>query len=89
MASVEPDSIDRIQSDLYRQDGAPWGVARISHKRNTYNTTSQQEYIFLKPAGNDTSIYVIGSGVMENHVELQGRVRCGRISLMTRMSTKE
>ena len=58
------------------QRGAPWGLARISHKEplsfRTFN-----KYIFDEHAGEGVDVYVVDSGVNTAHNDFEGRARWG------------
>ncbi|KAI1491979.1 protease [Biscogniauxia mediterranea] len=71
VASVEPDykiSINAIQA----QDGAPWGLARISSR--VPNTTT---YSYDDSAGEDTYAYIIDTGIFIEHPDFEGRATWG------------
>jgi cerevisin len=64
-------------SDLETQKGAPWGLARISHRnRLTFGTFNKYE--FNKNGGEGVTAYVIDTGVNIKHVEFEGRARWGK-----------
>ena len=63
--------------DIVDQKGAPWGLARISHRpRLTLGTFNK--YIYDKHGGEGVTAYVIDTGVNIEHVEFQGRARWGK-----------
>ncbi|GAA5902635.1 hypothetical protein JCM5296_000728 [Sporobolomyces johnsonii] len=62
-------------SDL--EKGAPWGLARISH-RNTLTLSTYNRYEYEHSAGEGVDAYVIDTGVNIGHVELEGRARWGK-----------
>ncbi|KAI1641176.1 protease [Biscogniauxia mediterranea] len=71
VASIEPDykiSINAIQA----QDGAPWGLARISSR--VPNTTT---YSYDDSAGEDTYAYIIDTGIFIEHPDFEGRATWG------------
>jgi cerevisin len=74
VAYVEKDQIVRI-SDV--QKSAPWGLARISHRRKlTLGTFTKYEY---NPQGGEgVDAYVIDTGVNIDHVEFEGRASWGK-----------
>lgn len=78
IATVEPDSIERIQGAfIYEQRNASWGLSRISHLDNTYGTDEEKQYLFEDSAGKNTTIYVLDTGVRLSHREFAGRARWG------------
>ena len=89
VAYVEMDQIVHTTDDIYgvddpfegsaieTQKGAPWGLARISHRnRLTLGTFSKYEY--NKDGGEGVTAYVIDTGVNIKHVEFEGRARWGK-----------
>lgn len=71
---VERDSIVRTM-DIER--GAPWGLARISHRKSLgFSTLGKYEYAHGGGAGVD--VYVIDTGINVNHVEFEGRAKWGK-----------
>jgi len=74
VAYVEKDQIVRTQ-DI--QNGAPWGLARISHReRLRFGTFSK--YLHNSDAGEGVNVYVIDTGINIHHVEFQGRASWGK-----------
>ncbi|GAA5857251.1 hypothetical protein JCM8547_009399 [Rhodosporidiobolus lusitaniae] len=71
---VERDSLVWA-SDL--EKGAPWGLARISH-RNTLSFGTFNKYEYEAQAGEGVDAYVIDTGVNIGHVELEGRAKWGK-----------
>ncbi len=64
-------------TDLSKQNGATWGLARISHRAKlTFSTFSK--YIYDSYAGDGVNIYVIDTGVNVDHTELEGRATWGK-----------
>ncbi|KAK2612801.1 hypothetical protein QQS21_001253 [Conoideocrella luteorostrata] len=53
---------------VMRQRNAPWGLARISHRKPRHTT-----YIYLEKPGAGTCVYVLDSGLDERHPEFGGR----------------
>ncbi|KAJ7233714.1 peptidase S8/S53 domain-containing protein [Mycena haematopus] len=70
---IERDQIVHTQAT---QAGAPWGLARISHRlRLTLATFNRYEH---DPAGgNGVDVYVIDTGINILHAEFQGRAEWG------------
>jgi len=56
--------------------GAPWGLARISH-RHKLKFSTFNVYPFEDPAGLGVDAYVIDTGVNIEHEELEGRAKWG------------
>ncbi|OAA35063.1 subtilisin-like protease PR1G [Metarhizium rileyi] len=52
------------------QSQAPWGLARISHKR-----TGASKYIYDSKAGAGTCAYVVDSGLDDSHPDFEGRAK--------------
>ncbi|EGG04425.1 subtilisin protease [Melampsora larici-populina 98AG31] len=72
---VEGDSVSASSIDIER--GAPWGLARISH-RDKLRFGTFNVYPYEHAAGAGVDVYVIDTGVNINHVELQGRATWGK-----------
>ncbi|GMM35314.1 hypothetical protein DASC09_026390 [Saccharomycopsis crataegensis] len=70
---VEQDSIVSIK-DFDTQHGAPWGLARISH-RDSLNLGSFNKYVYDNEGGKDTLTYVIDTGVLDTHEDFEGRAK--------------
>lgn len=90
VAYVEHDQIVRTQDevhgvddalllgdDITKQNGAPWGLARISH-RDELRLPTFQKYIYDSHGGEGVTAYVIDTGVNIDHVEFEGRARWGK-----------
>lgn len=74
VAVIEQDSIvHAIGSDT--QEGAPWGLARISH-RDTLGLSDYNKYIY-DAAGDGVTSYVIDTGVNVSHKQFNGRAKWG------------
>ncbi|GAA5994769.1 S8 family peptidase [Rhodotorula paludigena] len=71
---VERDSLVWA-SDLERN--APWGLARISH-RKMLGLSTFNRYEYDSQGGEGVDAYVIDTGVNINHVELEGRAKWGK-----------
>ncbi|KAK9457047.1 peptidase S8/S53 domain-containing protein [Dipodascopsis uninucleata] len=68
-----------IESDTFitayeYQHGAPYNLARISH-RDRLNTTTRSVYQYDENPGLGTTIYVLDTGVRTTHEEFGGRAR--------------
>ncbi|KAG0202806.1 serine protease [Mortierella sp. GBA30] len=74
------DFIERDQilyaSEISTQNRAPWGLARISHRKGlTLGTFNKYEH---NPQGGDgVSVFVIDTGIKVDHNEFQGRATWG------------
>ncbi|KAL0955628.1 hypothetical protein HGRIS_001861 [Hohenbuehelia grisea] len=76
VAHIERDQIVRTQNHTI-QKGAPWGLARISHrKRLTFSTFTKYEY--ENQGGHGVNVYVIDTGINVKHVEFEGRAHWGK-----------
>jgi len=64
---VEEDAIITINSYV-SQSGAPWGIARLSHKSPGSTT-----YVYDDSAGDGTCAYVIDTGIYTSHSQFGGR----------------
>jgi len=69
------DAVEYIQKDaqVHTQDyltenGAPWGLGRISHKAN-----GNSSYVYDSSAGEGTCSYIIDTGIYTAHPEFEGR----------------
>lgn len=72
---VEKDS--RVfASEFETQNGAPWGLSRISH-REPLNLGSFNKYLYDTDGGEGVTSYVIDTGVNVDHVEFEGRAKWG------------
>jgi len=67
---------DQVVRTMDIQSGAPWGLARISHRpRLTFSTFSK--YAYDPVDGEGVDVYVIDTGINTNHVEFEGRAVWG------------
>ncbi|KAF9479087.1 hypothetical protein BDN70DRAFT_932847 [Pholiota conissans] len=74
VAFVEKDQIVRA---LDTQKGAPWGLARISHRpKLTFATFTK--YVFNPRGGDGVDVYVVDTGINVEHVEFEGRASWGK-----------
>jgi cerevisin len=62
---------------IYEQLDADWGLSRISHLLDTYGTATQSQYLFQPEAGQNSTIYILDTGVRITHRELVGRAQWG------------
>ncbi|KAI9684832.1 MAG: serine protease [Trizodia sp. TS-e1964] len=77
---IERDSEVRTQTsgdaDYETQRGAPWGLARISH-RDRLSFSTLNKYLFTPDAGLGVDAYVIDTGINTEHVDFGGRASWG------------
>ncbi|PWZ00015.1 putative PRB1-protease B, vacuolar [Testicularia cyperi] len=59
------------------EKGAPWGLARISHRKRLGLSTFNK-YLYNGDGGEGVTAYVIDTGININHVEFEGRARWGK-----------
>ena len=72
---VEKDS--RVfASEFETQNGAPWGLSRISH-REALTLGSFNKYLYDNEAGKGVTSYVIDTGVNVKHQDFDGRAKWG------------
>ncbi|WFD28553.1 cerevisin [Malassezia nana] len=58
------------------EEGAPWGLARISH-RNSLNLSTFNKYVYESVAGEGVTAYIIDTGIRVDHEDFGGRARWG------------
>ncbi|KAI0764380.1 peptidase S8/S53 domain-containing protein [Trametes elegans] len=70
--------VERLEAEKHTtQKGAPWGLARISHRAKlTFGTFTKYEYD--TDGGEGVDVYVIDTGINVNHVEFEGRASWGK-----------
>ncbi|OWB77345.1 serine-type endopeptidase activity protein [[Candida] boidinii] len=76
VAFVELDSRVFI-NEAKTQVGAPWGLARISH-RDSLSLSDYNRYVYDEVAGKGVTAYVIDTGVSVTHQEFDGRAKWGK-----------
>lgn len=59
------------------EKGAPWGLARISHRKRLGLSTFNK-YLYQRDAGDGVTAYIIDTGINIKHVEFEGRARWGK-----------
>jgi cerevisin len=59
------------------EKGAPWGLARISH-RDTLSFSTFNKYLFAAEGGEGVDAYVIDTGTNVDHVDFEGRANWGK-----------
>lgn len=72
---VEHDSVVEA-SEFEVQKGAPWGLARVSH-RQPLSLNSFNQYLFDNDGGAGVTAYVIDTGINIEHEEFEGRAKWG------------
>ncbi|KAG9312208.1 peptidase S8/S53 domain-containing protein [Chiua virens] len=77
---IERDQIVHTTDDIKpidTQKGAPWGLARISHRNKlTFGTFSS--YVYDKNGGEGVDVYIIDTGINIRHNEFEGRALWGK-----------
>lgn len=70
---------DALASDSHisTELGAPWGLARISHRAQLHLSTFTK-YLYDDRGGEGVTAYVIDTGINVDHVEFEGRARWGK-----------
>ncbi|UNI13601.1 Cerevisin [Purpureocillium takamizusanense] len=87
---IERDSIVRTMLPLNAEDAvtedtcdgeeekqAPWGLARVSH-RKTLNFGTFNKYLYAAEGGEGVDAYVIDTGCNTEHVDFEGRAKWGK-----------
>jgi len=59
------------------ENGAPWGLARISH-RDSLSFGTFNKYIYSEDGGEGDDVYVIDTGTNTEHVDFEGRAKWGK-----------
>jgi cerevisin len=75
VAFVEHDSVVKA-SGFATENGAPWGLARISH-RNGLSLGSFNKYLFDDEGGEGVTAYVVDTGINTDHEDFDGRASWG------------
>ncbi|KAF7584019.1 Subtilase family protein [Clavispora lusitaniae] len=75
VAFVEQDSVVRA-NEFEVQKGAPWGLARVSH-RQPLSLNSFNQYLHDTEGGAGVTSYVIDTGVFVDHTQFEGRAKWG------------
>ncbi|KAF9084974.1 serine protease [Mortierella sp. AM989] len=74
--SVDYIELDQVVRLTETQKNAPWGLARISH-RKTLNTKTISKYKHSPNGGDGVSVFVIDTGIKLSHEEFEGRASWG------------
>lgn len=70
---IEKDSV--VTANKYEvQNGAPWGLARVSH-RSSLNLGSFNKYLYDSEGGDNVNTYIIDTGVLDTHSDFEGRAK--------------
>ncbi|KAF2843412.1 vacuolar serine protease [Patellaria atrata CBS 101060] len=74
---IEKDSEVHTMDEGTTEKNAPWGLARISHRKalsfGTFN-----KYLYASDGGEGVDVYVIDTGTNINHVDFEGRAHWGK-----------
>ncbi|KAJ6446994.1 ER membrane protein complex subunit 1 [Purpureocillium lavendulum] len=71
------DAVTEDSCDGETEKQAPWGLARVSH-RKTLNFGTFNKYLFAKEGGEGVDAYVIDTGTNIEHVDFEGRAHWGK-----------
>lgn len=74
--TMEPAVIEE-KCDPETEKGAPWGLARVSH-RKSLNFGTFNKYLFAEEGGEGVDAYVIDTGTNTDHVDFGGRAHWGK-----------
>ncbi|KAA8913881.1 autophagic serine protease Alp2 [Sphaerosporella brunnea] len=77
VAYVEKDSLVYALEEPTTERSAPWGLARISHKKRL-NFGNFNKYIHQAKGGEGVDVYVIDTGTNYEHVDFEGRAHWGK-----------
>jgi cerevisin len=73
---IEQDSeVHTMESTI--EKGAPWGLARISH-RDGLSFGTFNKYLYSSDGGEGVDVYVIDTGTNIEHVDFEGRAKWGK-----------
>lgn len=71
-------SLTASSPDILTERGAPWSLARISHREPLHLSTFQRYDYAQASVDAGVDVYIIDTGVNVGHVELEGRARWGK-----------
>ncbi|KAF2139014.1 uncharacterized protein K452DRAFT_328369 [Aplosporella prunicola CBS 121167] len=75
---VEKDSeVHTLKEDHETENGAPWGLARISH-RDSLGFGDFSKYLYTADGGEGVDVYVIDTGTNTEHKDFEGRAHWGK-----------
>ncbi|OAD80808.1 hypothetical protein PHYBLDRAFT_98547, partial [Phycomyces blakesleeanus NRRL 1555(-)] len=75
------EEVDYIEQDKYVQaasiqNKAPWGLARISHRKRLNNMTFDK-FIYEDDGGEYVTVYILDTGIYEEHEDFEDRASWG------------
>ncbi|PRT56464.1 Cerevisin [Wickerhamiella sorbophila] len=73
---IEQDSIVRV-SEASVENGAPWGLARVSH-RKALSLGTFNKYLYDAEGGEGVTAYVVDTGIYIDHEDFEGRATWGK-----------
>lgn len=73
---IEPDGLahafaDEPTGDFGTQPNAPWGLARISERKNS----GKKSYDYPNQAGQGVEVWIVDTGIQPNHTAFEGRAK--------------
>ncbi|GJN69470.1 serine protease [Purpureocillium lilacinum] len=71
------DAVTEDTCDGETEKQAPWGLARVSH-RKTLNFGTFNKYLYAAEGGEGVDAYVIDTGCNTEHVDFEGRAKWGK-----------
>ncbi|KAI9801079.1 MAG: serine protease [Piccolia ochrophora] len=74
---IEKDSEVHTMEDGELEKNAPWGLARISHRKGLSFGTFNK-YLYTESAGEGVDAYIIDTGTNTEHVDFEGRASWGK-----------
>lgn len=77
VAYIEKDSEVHTMESGETEIGAPWGLARISH-RDSLSFSTFNKYLYSADGGEGVDVYVIDTGTNVEHVDFGGRAHWGK-----------
>ncbi|CAK7267548.1 proteinase B [Sporothrix epigloea] len=69
--------VDKSECSPETEKGAPWGLARVSH-RKPLNFGTFNKYLYAEEGGEGVDAYVIDTGTNTEHVDFDGRAHWGK-----------
>jgi len=76
---ISSQTASKLVSEPVTQFGAPWDLARISH-RERLDFKSFNKYLYAGDAGKDVNVYIIDAGINIGHGDFEGRASWGTTS---------
>lgn len=61
-------------TDIHKQDGAPWGICRVSHGNRPLDMT---KYMYPRTSGEGVDVYIVDTGINIAHHDFEGRAKWG------------